>query len=179
MTSRRIGRRQAIQKLGASAMLPALSHFHPAVAPQSGEWKPRFFGESEAETVAQLAERILPETDTPGAKTALVHQYIDFVLSTADPTCAARFREGLEWLDQKSVEVFATPFAKLESPRQDELLTRIYDSPFFQEAKRLSVDGYYRSEVGMHRELGFEGNAFLTEFDGCTHAEHRSWEPKD
>jgi hypothetical protein len=31
----------------------------------------------------------------------------------------------------------------------------------------------------MNQELGFEGNAFLTEFDGCIHSEHRSWEPKD
>jgi hypothetical protein len=177
--SPRIGRRQAIQKLGASAMLPALSHFHPSVAPQSGEWKPRFFRESEAETVAQLAERILPETDTPGARAALVHQYIDFVLSRSERSASARFREGLLSLDQKCGEVFGKAFAELESAGQDEILTQISDSPFFQEAKRLTVDGYYRSEVGMHRELGFEGNAFLTGFDGCSHSEHRSWEPEE
>jgi hypothetical protein len=160
-------------------MLPVLSRFHPSVAPQAGDWRPRFFREFEAETVAQLAERILPETDTPGARAALVHQYIDFVLSTADPPFSARLREGLQSLDQKCQALFGRPFAKLESAGQDQILTQISDSPFFQQIKQLTVDGYYRSEVGMNRELGFEGNAFLAEFDGCTHPEHRSWETKD
>ena len=67
----------------------------------------------------------------------------------------------------------------LEPGRQDEILTGISDSPFFHDVKRLTVEGYYRSEVGMRRELGFEGNTFLAEFEGCTHPEHRSWKVED
>jgi hypothetical protein len=31
----------------------------------------------------------------------------------------------------------------------------------------------------MKEELGFEGNTFLAEFEGCRHDEHRSWKPRD
>ncbi len=158
-------------------MVPFLPGFHPSVPPQEGGWKPLVFQGSEAETVAHLAERILPETDTPGARRALVHQYIDFVLSKGEAAGRDRFREGLVSLDRSSAALFGKPFADLERGRQDEVLTGISDSPFFLEAKRLTVDGYYRSEVGMKQELGFEGNTFLAEFEGCTHREHLSWKP--
>lgn len=172
-------RREAIRRLGASAVVPFLSGFHPSVPPQEGEWKPRFFQDSEVETVAGIAERILPQTDTPGARQALVHQYIDFVLSRSEAPAAERFREGLQGLDERCGALFGEPFAKLETARQDEILTGIEESPFFHEVKRLTVDGYYRSEVGMKQELGFEGNAFLAEFEGCTHPEHREWKVGD
>jgi hypothetical protein len=173
--SERMDRRQVIRKLGATAVVPFLSGFHPSVPPQEGGWKPLVFQGSEAETVAHLAERILPETDTPGARRALVHQYIDFVLSKGEAADRDRFRDGLVSLDGSCTDRFGKPFAELEPGRQNEVLTGISDSPFFREVKRLTVDGYYRSEAGMKQELGFEGNAFLAEFEGCTHPEHRSW----
>jgi hypothetical protein len=179
-----IDRRQALRRLGAPAVVPLLSHLHPAVPRQEGAWKPRFFREAEVDTVTALAERIIPETDTPGARRALVHQYIDFVLSEAEASARERFREGLAWLDQRCQTLFGKPFAALAARQQDEILTRLSSSPsseepagvsFFGEAKRLSVDGYYRSEAGMTQELGFEGRTFLAEWKGCTHPEHHSW----
>ncbi len=159
-------------------MVPFLPRFHPSIPPQEGEWKPQFFHGSEIETVAAIAERIIPETDTPGARRALVHQYIDFVLSKGDPSAGESFREGLRGLDRKCEEAFGKPFVKLEAAGQDEILTRISkDEPFFNDVKRLTVDGYYRSEAGMKQEMGFEGNTFLTEFEGCTHPDHHSWKP--
>jgi hypothetical protein len=174
-----IGRRQAIQRLGASAVAPLLSGFHPSVPRQEGDWKPGFFQDSEVETVAAISERILPETDTPGARAALVHQYIDFVLSRAEAENRDRFREGLVWLERRCTALLGKPFAELETARQDELLTGILENPFFHEVKRLTVEGYYRSEAGMRQELGFEGNTFLAEFEGCKHPEHHSWKPGD
>ena len=179
-----IDRRQALRRLGAPAVAPLFSHFHPSVPKQEGAWKPRFFHESEVETVTLLAERIIPETDTPGARRALVHQYIDFVLVGGEAQARERFREGLVWLDRRCGALFGKSFARLEAGQQDEILTRLSESPsseepagvsFFGEAKRLSVDGYYRSEAGMTQELGFEGRTFLAEFKGCTHPEHYAW----
>jgi hypothetical protein len=179
-----IDRRQALRRLGAPALAPLFSHIHPALPAQEGAWKPRFLQESEVETVSLLAERIIPETDTPGARRALVHQYVDFVLSQAEAPVRERFRQGLAWLDGRSATSFGRPFARLEADKQDEILRRLSESPsgeepagvaFFGEAKRLTVDGYYRSEAGMTQELGFEGRTFLAEFKGCTHPEHHSW----
>jgi hypothetical protein len=169
-----IGRRQALQKI---AVIPFLAGFHPAVPRQEGGWKPLVFQGSEVETVAQLAERIIPETDTPGARRALVHQYIDFALSRREVVDRARFQEGLQRLDGRCAAAFGKPFAGLEPARQDEILTRMMseEDPFFRDAKELTIEGYYRSEIGMRQELGFEGNTFLSEFEGCTHPEHPSW----
>jgi hypothetical protein len=38
----------------------------------------------------------------------------------------------------------------------------------------MTVDGYYTSSIGIHQELRYQGNAYLKEFIGCTHPEHRS-----
>jgi len=186
--SQPIDRRQALRRLGAPAVAPLLPHFHPSVPPQQGAWKPRFLHDAELQTVTLLAERIIPETDTPGAGRALVHQYIDFVLAEGEALRRERFREGLAWLDRRCGALFGKPFAGLEAGQQDEILRRLSESPsseepegvsFFRQAKRLTVNGYYRSEAGMTQELGFEGRTFLAEFKGCTHPEHHSWKVEE
>jgi hypothetical protein len=159
-----IGRREALHRI---AVVPFLAGFHPSVPPQEGEWTPLALAGSEVELVTQLAERIIPETDTPGARGALVHQYVDFAISLRDLDARERFREGLSKLEKHS-------FAALEPARQDAILTAMVDDPFFRDFKQLTIEGYYRSEVGMKQELGFEGNTFLAEFEGCTHPEHHA-----
>jgi hypothetical protein len=179
-----IARRKVLQVLGAPAVAPLVLGFHPAVPAQEGGWKPQFLESPEVETVAQLADRIVPETDTPGARQALVHQYVDFVLARGESESRERFREGLALLDRRSRALFGGPFAVLRPAQQDELLTRLSSSApgedaagagFFALAKQLTVDGYYRSEAGLVQELGFQGRTFLAEFKGCTHPEHQSW----
>ncbi len=185
-----MNRRDAMKRLGASAMAPLVGHFalHPSVPKQEGGWLPRFLEPSEVRTVADLAERIVPATDTPGARDANVHQYIDFVLSNADADRRSRFREGLKWVEAKSRSSFGAAIGELDTRRQDELLSALAspsssEAPigisFFAELKSLTVEGYYRSEAGMMEELGFEGNTHLAEFEGCNHPEHRSWKPED
>lgn len=163
--SAHIDRREALKRVGTLAAAPVLVGYHPLVPVRQGgaAWEPRFFNVREAELVAELAERILPETDTPGARGANVHQYIDLVLSEESPENQAAFRRGLETFDGA------------DEARQIELLRA--GGAFFEQLKALTVDGYYKSEVGMKEELGFEGRAFVTVFDGCTHEEHLSWSP--
>ena len=185
---RPIARRQALQALGAPAVAPLFAGFHPFVPAEEGGWKPRLLEPAEVETVTQLAERIIPETDTPGARKALVHQYIDFVLARGASERQEQFRTGLGWLDRRCRELYGAPFAGLDAARQDQMLERLAASPsseepagtaFFVLAKQLTVDGYYRSEAGLVTELGFEGRTFLAEFKGCTHPEHLSFEVED
>jgi gluconate 2-dehydrogenase gamma chain len=182
---RPIARRQALQALGAPAIAPLLASFHPLVPVEEGGFKPRLLEPGELETVTQLAERIVPETDTPGARRALVHQYIDFVLARGAAERRDRFRDGLAWLDRRCQALFGAAFAGLDAARQDQMLERLAASPsseapdgtaFFALAKQLTVEGYYRSEAGLTQELHFEGRTFLAEFKGCTHPEHLSFE---
>ena len=158
-------RREAIRRVGALAATPLLGAFHPLVPrqPGGGPWRPRFFDREEAETVAELAELIIPATETPGAQAARVHQYIDWKLSEDDAPSQRAFREGL------------TRFLGADEAQKRELLAE--GGAFFDRLKALTVEGYYRSEIGVREELGFEGRVFVTEFEGCTHEEHLGWRP--
>jgi hypothetical protein len=179
MKETRVGRREALAWIGAAAAAPLVSGYHPFVPAQESPWTPSFFEGSEVEAVAALAERIIPRTETPGARDALVHQYIDWVLFRGEAEKRERFREGLRSLDRRCQAGFGRGFAELSDEDQDEVLAGVEGDAFFRDARHLTAEGYYRSEAGMKEELGFEGNTFLAEFEGCTHEEHWSFRPRD
>jgi hypothetical protein len=182
VVSRRVDRRTALKALGSLSLL-ALPH--PAVPLQQGEtWTPRFLTDAELDTATELAELIIPQTDSPGAKVANVHQYIDFVLSEATEKQQGSFRSGLAWLDDRS----GSRFVSLDERAQIELLEALSADgssedergvAFFEQIKQLTVQGYYRSRAGMIEELDYDGNSFLGEFEGCAHPEHHDWSPED
>ena len=193
----RVPRRRALQVLGAAAAAPAVAEgaraLHPLVPqqPDGGAWRPRFLTAEEAAAVEALAEAIIPETDTPGARAANVHQYIDWIVGRAEegdgPSALPEiFREGLAWLDRRSAALHGGRFADVDGRRQAELLARLAADPpqedeagvdLFREVRRLTISGYYRSEIGMREELGYAGKQYLTGFEGCTHEHHLDWEP--
>jgi len=194
----RVDRRTVLKSLGASAVVPLVSDVaalwtigerHPLVPAQAGApWAPKFFSRAENDALVALSERIIPATDTPGAEAAHVNQYIDWILGDAEETEQRQFHEGLTWLDAASRDRFARPFVDLDAPQQDALLTPVAAAAdagrdndpgvaFFRAMKQRTVEGYYRSEVGMKIELGYAGNTFLNEFTGCTHPEHLNWKP--
>ena len=193
----RVPRRRALQVLGAAAAAPAVAEgarvLHPLVPPQPGgsAWRPRFFTAEEAAAVEALAEAIIPETDTSGARAANVHQYIDWLVSRAEEgdgpaALPGIVRAGLAWLDRRSAALYGGRFADVDGQRQAELLARLAADPpqeeqagvdLFREVRLLTISGYYRSEIGMRQELGYAGKQYLTEFEGCTHEHHLGWEP--
>jgi hypothetical protein len=193
-----LSRREALRKLGmggvAVAAVPswvealtehAQSHVHPAPAPAAAavDWKPKVLTADQDATVTTLTELIIPATDTPGAKAALVNRFIDAVLEDADENGRKEFLRGLNWLDLRSKELFGADFKAATPAQQTELLTAISDDKpatsgdllgreFFRAAKSLTITGYYTSEVGMKEELGDDGQVFFAEFKGCDHPEH-------
>ncbi len=165
----------------------ALAHHHharPPAAQASGEYAPRFLNAHQDRTVDVLSELIIPETDTPGASAAEVHQFVDRVLSESDPLPQQQFVGGLAWLDARTEELFGSPFAD-SAPEQQTALLTILASPqnrslddrpgveFFGAIKSLTITGYYTSEIGIYEELG-EGELFFEGYEGCTHPEHKS-----
>jgi hypothetical protein len=46
--------------------------------------------------------------------------------------------------------------------------------PFFKLIKDMTVDGYYASKEGLAVELEWKGMTPLHEWEGCTHASHKS-----
>jgi hypothetical protein len=185
-----VSRREALHLLGAAAALPLLDpgrlHHPLAAVPPGQAWQPRFLNRDDIETVAAVAERIIPRTETPGARDAGVHEYIDFALDRGDAEGRDRFAGLLRWFDRYVRDTEQAGFDALSRARQNEILTTLADPArvpaaeghaFFLRMKELTIAGYYRSEAGMFVELGFAGNTFLTEFDGCTHPEHLAWRP--
>jgi hypothetical protein len=193
-----LSRRQALRTLGlggvAAAAVPqwvealealAQGHVHPAPNPAvaAADWKPKVLTADQDATVTVMSELIIPATETPGAKAALVNRFVDAILEDADEHERREFLRGLEWTDLRSREMFGKDFRAATPEQQTELLTAMSsDKPatsgdllgrdFFKAMKGLTITGYYTSEIGMKQELGDDGQMFFTEFKGCDHPEH-------
>ena len=111
-----MNRRELFKRVASAAVAPVVSvfgqqHVHefpdfsqmsaPAADPN---WKPEFFTEHENATVITVSELIIPQTDTPGAKAALVNRFMDILLSADPAPEKERFRSGLKSLDEFSVQ---------------------------------------------------------------------------
>jgi hypothetical protein len=146
----------------------------------SGAWKPAFFDAHQNETVIALTELIIPATDTPGAKAALVNRFIDLMLSESPAEQQSRFVQGLAWLDAYARRKHGVPFVKCGAEQQTALLGSLDPAAnppsdlrpgvrFFEEIKRRTVAGYYTSKIGVD-ELN-KGGRVPSSF-GCPHGGH-------
>jgi gluconate 2-dehydrogenase gamma chain len=149
-------------------------------------WKPLFLDEHQNETLIVLSDLIIPATDTPGAKEALVNRYIDLVLA-ADTTEKQRaFLSNLAYLDGESIRRYKAAFRYLSREDQDDLLHALAYPPggsgwtgeqvsdpghtHFEQLKTRIGIAYYNSEIGT-RELGWDGNFTHGVYQGCNHPE--------
>lgn len=187
-------RRDALRILvGSSAVLPAVAaiqetkevgdqpgHLHagPAIKVPAPS-KPTFFQPEELQVVEALSERIIPRSDTPGARDAGVALLIDKAI-VANPEAGLQFRSGLADLNALANDSYGKQFVALEEAQQITLLTPLSLDDhsalgkFFALAKGMTVQAYYKTEAGLKTELGWHGNTYLKEFPGCDHPEHHS-----
>lgn len=128
-------------------------------------------------TVTAISELIIPETDTPGAKGAKVNEFMDLLLTEwFDQAETKRFLQGLAQIDSDSRKLFGADFIACNASQQAELMkqfdsdamevaraqkgaakTDVQQPPppdFFYTFKRLTLVGYYTSEIGFKKELG-------------------------
>jgi hypothetical protein len=140
--------------------------------PEGAAFVPRTLSPDQLQLAASIAERIIPETDTPGARAARVHEFIDLMLSDWYPEPdRARFLAGLDELDRSFRLENDQSFA-LASPDEQTAFLLPFDAeaaiarrdaedrgiespelPWFSTMKELTVVGYYTSEIGAMREL--------------------------
>lgn len=172
----------ALAGTGAAAAGPLVTGIAPAPAASAAAaaaeaWQPLLFDAHQNETVIALTELMIPATDTPGAKAARVNEYIDLMLHDVDPDRGHGFLQGLGWLDGYAIRLHGAPFVALEEPQQVAILEALdgADAPelgvgaaFFARLKRLTVEGYYTSKIGI-AELNKHG--VPTTF-GCDHGSH-------
>ena len=121
------------------------------------------------ETVATIAELIIPKTDTPGARDVGVPAFIDVMLADwADDDQRKTFTAGLANVDERSRAAFGKDFVGCTAQQQTEILEDLdYElaglrdikadtsKNFFQGMKWLTLTGYYTSEVGATAEQHF------------------------
>jgi hypothetical protein len=144
----------------------------------------RFFSAQELATVAAISGLIIPaDEESPGALAADVPAFIDLMVSESSADVKRLWHQGLVAIDKMSQKRFSTTFIDAQSDQQVSLLKAIsrneysprsIEERFFVAIKSLTVDGYYTSQVGIHQELRYKGNAYLKDFVGCTHPEHTS-----
>jgi Gluconate 2-dehydrogenase subunit 3 len=179
-------RRREILKLlaGAAAwplihndVLAALSAVHGQLGAESSL---RTLNPHQNAIVESIAEIIIPETETPGAKGARVNEFIDVMLTDwADDAEKQKFLDGLAEVDHRSRGLFASDFLALAPAQQSEIVRGLDEEflvaesrkrdrpdepeqrgfaglPFFSMMKRLTLIGYYTSAVGARQELHYQ-----------------------
>src|SRR5205809_5832772 len=176
-----MNRRDALRLLTAGAVIPALTPellaFYRQAHPD-GSYSLRTLSPPQNDTVVAMIEQIIPATDTPGAKGARVNEFIDVILTEwATPEERTHFLEGLAGIDKESQQLFGKNFAEASPQQQLTQLRAIDDATlagrttrvrhgntipepdaqlkgdFWEVFKRITVHGYYTSEIGFTQEL--------------------------
>jgi len=171
--------RREVIKLGAGAAIAAaITTQVGTVVTSAAQGKNLlFFTKEEFALVDELTELIIPADDhSPGARAALVADFIDFSLSeSVEESPKVQWRDGLKLIDQISQEMNGKPFLSSTPDQKIALLTRISkneakpatpEEHFFRELKSRTAYAYYTSKIGIHNEMEYKGNVSLKEFAG-------------
>jgi hypothetical protein len=160
------------QKLNA---LPcaAMGHMEAApAAPAATAYTLQFFSEEESGVLDQLMEMIIPADEhSPGAHVAQTNLFADLMVATSNNAVKKQWQDGIGLIRQQAAgsslaEALRRAALNEENPATD--LER-----FFVLLKQMTVNGYYTSAAGIHKEMEYIGNTYLVAFPECTHPEHQ------
>ena len=162
---RRLALRQMAGLLGltlSASALDALAGSNPKQqVPSSG----RVLNAEQLYMTGEIAELVIPATDTPGALAVNTHVFIDQYLAECVSEYERQgFLRGLKKIDQVAENHFHKTFSAATHKQQVQLLTAIEkndlgfdanDNQFFKFFKSLILLGYYTSEPGATQELAY------------------------
>ena len=194
-------RQWAFADEAAAAPAPAAGPAAALATAVSGAYRPLFFSTEHYRLVEQLAELILPEDGTPGARQAGVAEFIDFMVANRVPISGAghnepprdsamkmgselqsQWIEGLQWLNARCQSDYGHDFMSSSAVQQHQLLaalaykdkyTRASEAgrEFFRLLRDYTVTGYYTSRVGLEA-LGWPGlRSHWDKPPGCPHTD--------
>ena len=145
------------------------------------QWTPTNLTSAQGDLVAQIAECIIPATDTPGAKDVFVHEFIDIMLGKyLKPEEAESFKKGVDEVESKAQAAHSKGFLACTDEEQNALLVQIAEEtqaaveadpslmrnrPFFMQMKELTLLGYFTSEQVGTEVLNFD--PVPGRYDGC------------
>lgn len=174
-----IKRREALKRaawiMGGTLSAPVLAGVLKGCTPKPElTWQPTFFDEKQARLVMQIAEGILPETDTPGAKALGVPGFIEEMVSKVfGPADRDEFMKGLADFDLACDQQMGDDFVSLNGEEQSDFLNQKNkemqaggdNTRFFRTIKQLTVVGYCTTEVGATQVLQYQ--PIPVNYNGC------------
>ncbi|MDF1811898.1 MAG: gluconate 2-dehydrogenase subunit 3 family protein [Verrucomicrobiales bacterium] len=115
---------------------------------------------NEAQTLllAELADVIIPTTDTPGAKAAGVEQFIIRLMRDCYiKEDQEKFYAGLTKLDEACRAAHGKGYVEADAEQKEACLTDAMktNKAFFKQMKQLTVTGYFTSEIGATQALEY------------------------
>jgi hypothetical protein len=116
--------------------------------------------------LAEIADTILPTTDTPGAKAAKTEDFIVAAVENCLPVGERkRFWDGLIEVEEDCQRQFNQSFVACDLTQRTKLLEQLQTkaktfkgdgSPFFTTLKMLTLHGYFTSEIGATQALNYD-----------------------
>ena len=150
------------------------------------------FSDRDIALLDEIAETILPETSTPGAKAAGVGPFIAMMVAdTYYPDDQEIFRKGLQDLQTRSLVTYGAHFIAIPAAQRLQLVqaldadqhlymeTRSDGMPahYFRMIKELTLLGYFTSEIGYTQAMRYMETP--GRYDPCTPYEEgeTQWAP--
>ena len=193
MNRRDLFRTTFVATIGAAVLAPPAAaleyppHQDASKDLERSDWTPVLMDEHQNQMLIAISDLMIPATDTPGAKAALVNRFLDLLMSAETAETQRAFFAALSYIDGASMEQFNAAFVYLSSDQQTELLEQLayphtharwgeQESEFtgnahFEKLKNWIVGAYYSSPVGL-KELGWDGSFPHGAFSGCEHSDH-------
>lgn len=113
----------------------------------------------------EMAETVIPETDTPGAKAARVGEFIIHAVETCLPADRRQtFYDGLDRAEADCISRFGHSFTACNESQRVLFFTELEKQPaaeagmpsFFTALKMLVLHGYFTSEIGATQALNYD-----------------------
>ncbi|WP_313807089.1 gluconate 2-dehydrogenase subunit 3 family protein [Sphingobium sp.] len=134
--------------------------------------------DDERALITDIADTIIPDTDTPGAKSVGVPDFIQHILfAWLDNVQRDEFMAGLNEFSQSAIRSTGKFFGSLSPADRLSTIIRLSQSNgeiastrcknFIDRMKMLTVYGYYTSEIGATQELSF--NLITPDYVPCVH----------
>lgn len=173
-------RRTAVQIVALGSLAPVVKAIAgglpcsmvPGTAWSAATYQLQFFTAAENELLDRLMEMIIPaDNHSAGAHAAQVSFFADLMVATGNDAAKAGWRNGLRLIQDTAEKSSLADALSTASAHEGHPSTEL--ERFFAELKRMTIGGYYTSEIGIHQDLEYQGNTYLAEFPGCNHPEHR------
>jgi hypothetical protein len=142
---------------------------------------PVFLTQDQARLVSEIAEIIIPKTDTPGAKDVGVPGFVDIMLKECfKPEDQENFIKGLKEFDDGARTTMGDLFLDLDAQKQADYVKQVHDDAvtagkdpenndkpraFILTLKELTLVGFFTSEPGATQVLQYE--AVPGAYNGC------------